>query len=207
MTSVKRIFCIGRNYVEHILEMGNAPDVPPVFFSKPATSINPTPSIPSVYNGEPVDFETELIIYIGKTGSPQTNEEALALIDGISIGLDLTLRATQSYLVQNGMPWEVCKGFDRSAYFTAKVPFDPVKDDLSKLTFSCEINGELRQQGDTSLLIYPILRILCELAKYWELRPGDAIYTGSPKGIGKLYSGDKVRLTDHRGTTFDIVVE
>lgn len=203
--TAQRVFCIGRNYVEHIAELGNERPEQPVIFTKPATSLHPVsePVIPLPRCGELPHYETEITVLVGKKGVPRTAEEAVSFIAGIGAGLDLTLRETQEKLLAHGLPWEICKGFDHSAPIGDFAPFSGTAETLAKLRFTGEINGELRQQGDSAKMIYSIPELLLAVARYWELLPGDVLFTGTPKGVGALAPGDRLRITDPAGRAFE----
>lgn len=204
----QRVFCIGRNYVEHIEELGNDRPESPVIFSKPATSLVPAGStIRFPRCGETPHFETELVVLIGKKGVPENFEDAASFVSGLAVGYDLTLRETQNKLLDKALPWEICKGFDDSAPIGKFVPFSGSAADLSKIEFSGSINGKLRQSGNTAKMIFPIPELLLAISKYWELLPGDLIYTGTPPGVGVLSAGDTLSATDHAGNTFEWVLE
>jgi 2-keto-4-pentenoate hydratase/2-oxohepta-3-ene-1,7-dioic acid hydratase in catechol pathway len=198
-----RVFCIGRNYVEHIEELGNERPESPVIFSKPPTSlVAPGEAIRFPRCGETPHFETELVVLIGKKGVPKNREDAASFVAGLTVGYDLTLRETQNRLIEKSLPWDICKGFDDSAPVGEFTRFDGTADDLAKLTFSGSINGVLRQSGNTAKMIFPIPELLIAISRYWELVPGDLIYTGTPPGVGKLTPGAILEATDHTGRSF-----
>jgi 2-keto-4-pentenoate hydratase/2-oxohepta-3-ene-1,7-dioic acid hydratase in catechol pathway len=200
----QRVFCIGRNYVEHIEELGNERPESPVIFSKPPTSLvaaGKTIRFPRC--GETPHFETELVVLIGKAGVPESFEDAATFVGALAVGYDLTLRETQNNLIAKALPWEVCKGFDDSAPIGEFAEFTGTAADLAKIEFSGSINGVVRQNGNTAKMIFPIPELIESIAKYWELQPGDLIYTGTPPGVGKLSAGDTLSATDHTGRTFE----
>ena len=200
----QRVFCIGRNYVEHIEELGNDRPESPVIFSKPPTSLVPAgQDIRFPRCGETPHFETELVVLIGQKGVPANSEEAAKFVSALAVGYDLTLRETQNKLLAKALPWDICKGFDDSAPIGNFTEFSGTADDLAKLTFSGSINGQLRQSGCTAKMIFPIPELILAIAKYWELHPGDIIYTGTPPGVGSLAKGDKLSATDHCGNSFE----
>lgn len=203
----ERIFCIGRNYVDHVQELNNAIPTRPVIFMKPASSLvpaNQTLTFPT--HGQELHQEAEVVVLVGKSGRPQTPAEALAYIAGLSLGLDLTLRDVQNELKNKGLPWELAKAFDGSAPIGEQfVPYTS-EIDLEKLTFTCHFNGELRQQGDTSYMMFPIAQQLVAIAQAWELRPGDLIYTGTPAGVGVIRPGDMIVLASPQLGSFQWVM-
>ncbi|HVC37862.1 MAG TPA: fumarylacetoacetate hydrolase family protein [Gammaproteobacteria bacterium] len=189
-----RIFCIGRNYAEHVKEMGNALPENPVIFMKPGTSL--------VAVGEPlklpkgqgsVHHEMELVIAIGKQGADIPVETALEYVSGVTLGIDLTLRDLQSKLKQAGAPWELSKSFDGSAAI-GKIKAWPVQSDIQNIDMRCTVNGEQRQQGNTRDMLFPVEKIIAFLSRHWRLLPGDLIYTGTPSGVGSLAAGDRIEI-------------
>ncbi len=197
--TAQRIFCIGRNYVEHVRELGSE-EGDPVIFMKPATSLvtTDTPELPIPADGD-LDYETELVVEICKAGKALTVADAPAFVGALGVGFDLTHRLLQKHLLSHNQPWERCKAFDKSAPLGELTPFDPAEDDLKHLRFSGYVNGELRQTGDTAQMIFPIDRLIVEISRDWQLLPGDLIFTGTPKGIGRLRDGDLLSGIDHRG--------
>lgn len=196
MDSVNRIFCIGKNYAEHVAELahlGYAPDGDCVIFMKPVSA--------RVAEGEPiilpqglgsVHFETELVVQLTGGGRDIGIDEALDCVAGLTLGLDLTLRDLQTELKNKGKPWELAKSFDGAAPLGDFRPF--LNQDLQDIEFTCHINGELRQHGKTAEMLYPVAQQIHILSKTWSLEPGDIIYTGTPKGVGPLLAGDEVVL-------------
>ena len=168
-----KIVCVGRNYVEHIKELGNEIPDNMVIFSKPATSV--TDTLVSVHCGEPLHYEGEIsFLYHNGTFS-------LA-----AFGLDLTKRGLQSRLKEKGLPWERAKAFDGAALFS---PFVPLKGDFSKLSLKLEINGATVQSAPTGLMMYKPLDILKEISSFMTLREGDIVMTGTPAGVGTVEEG------------------
>ena len=201
--TAQRIFCIGRNYVAHIEELNNDMPDSPIVFMKPATSLvspgEKTVSYPAFCND--LHFETELVVLIGKEGIPADEEDVKNFIAGLAVGLDLTMRDVQNDLIANSLSWEKCKAFDQSAPIGEFSPFDS-SCDLKNIEFSGSVNGELRQSGNSALMIFPITRLIKELSKYWKLLPGDLIYTGTPAGVGPLHRGDTIEISDPQGKSY-----
>lgn len=193
--SVGKILCIGRNYAEHIRELGNETPDAPVIFMKPATAI--------IGEGEAIiippysrdcHHEAELALLIGKTGRNITEEDALAHVAGYGVAIDLTLRDVQAELKKKGLPWEIAKGFDTScplSDFTAA----GMVENPQELTVKLTVNEEMRQDGNTSLMIHPVTRIISYMSGIFTLEEGDVILTGTPAGVGPLRSGDTVRAS------------
>jgi 2-keto-4-pentenoate hydratase/2-oxohepta-3-ene-1,7-dioic acid hydratase in catechol pathway len=191
--NVNRIFCIGRNYVEHVIELGNALDGDLVVFMKPTSAIVPegTP-VRLPRNRGAVHHEAELVVMLTGGGADIPIEDALDCIAGFTLGLDLTLRELQVTLKQKGNPWELAKGFDASAPLGDFKPY--LEQDLQALEFTCRVNDQVRQHGKTSDMLYTVARQISLLSQTWALEPGDVIFTGTPKGVGPLVPGDVVRL-------------
>ena len=189
---IKRIFCIGRNYAEHVKELANEiPDTPAVFMKSPLSIVRPGEPVHVPAHGSGFQHEVEIVVKIGKEGRAGNVAEALSFVGGLSLGLDLTLRGTQNELKKRGLPWEKSKAFEQSAPLGEFVPCtgDMKLDDIS---FGCRVNGEMRQQGNTSDMLFGIPELIVELGKVWLLRPGDCIYTGTPSGVGPLKAGDTI---------------
>ncbi len=196
MNRINRIFCIGKNYADHVAELahlGHAADGECVVFMKPASAV--------VAEGDPIilpkgrgsiHHEAELVVQLTGGGSDVAVEEALENVAGITLGLDLTLRELQTTLKNKGKPWELAKSFDCSAPLGEFQPW--LEQDLQALEFTCHVNGELRQHGKTSEMLYSVARQISILSQTWALLPGDLIYTGTPKGVGPLVAGDVVVL-------------
>jgi len=191
---VANIFCIGRNYTEHIRELGNTPAEAPVVFFKPTSALLLSPgSIRLPAFSHDVHYETELVVRIAHDASDIDEAKALDLIDSYALGLDLTARDLQTQAKQQGFPWATAKGFRGSACLSA---FRPARDlpDPTRIRFSMHCNGELRQQGDTAQMIYPIATQIAYLSQVFGLSAGDLIYTGTPAGVGPLKGGDQLIL-------------
>lgn len=187
----QRVFCIGRNYAAHAAELGNPlPDAPVVFMKPPSALIPPDSIVPLPRTGGNLHFETELVLLIGRSGYCNHESEAPSFISGLGLGFDLTLRELQEKLKSKQLPWERAKSFDFSAPVSRFVEFAPARHPLTALTFEGLINGQVRQSGDTALLLYTIPRLLVEISAGWKLCPGDLIFTGTPAGVGVLEPGD-----------------
>ena len=192
----ERLFCIGKNYAEHVKELGGtAVPEEPVVFMKPATClVPPGESIPVPTHGSILHHEVEVVVLIGRAGRAIAEADAPSHIAGMALGLDLTLRDVQSKLRKQGYPWELAKAFDYSAPLGPLVPFEQ-KIALDTIAFECRVNGELRQSGNTGEMIFSIPRLIHYLSGVWELREGDLIFTGTPSGVGPLKAGDTVEIT------------
>lgn len=187
------IFCIGRNYTAHVAELGNTPAETPVIFCKPMTALNTSGFIDLPTFSEEVHYETELLVLLGKGGKDISREDARAHIDGFGVGLDLTARDIQKKLQAKGLPWELAKGFDGAACVSDFVPashFPHLEDIRFRMTF----NGQLRQSGQTAMMRFAIDEQIAFLSRHFTLRAGDMLFTGTPEGVGRLQSGDRLSL-------------
>lgn len=186
-----KILAVGRNYLEHIKELGNQTPEQPVIFSKPETALlknNEPFYLPDFSND--IHHELEIIVKISKTGKNIEEKFAHKYYEEIGIGIDFTARDIQSYLKSKGLPWDLAKGFNDSApisNFVSKHNFD-----LNNLNFSLEINGETRQSGNTSMMIHSIDSLIAFVSKYFTLKTGDIIFTGTPAGVGAVKINDRL---------------
>ena len=206
--NVARVFCIGRNYVEHVRELSNVLPTKPVVFIKPASClVGPGEKIHFPKHGNELHHEVEIVVKVGREGRAQTEEEALSFISALTVGLDLTLRDVQGELKKKGLPWEIAKAFEQSAPVGDFIPYDESLD-LKDVSFGCRVNGIERQRGNTGKMIFSIERLLVELSRIWLLRPGDLIYTGTPSGVGPLTIGDTIEIySDPTGSFSWSIVE
>jgi len=190
---VHRIYCVGRNYADHVREMGGNPDrEPPIFFAKPADAVVPNNArIPYPSRTKNFHHEIELVIAIGKGGRDIAVAQALEHVFGYAVGNDLTRRDLQSEAKDNGRPWDTSKGFDRSAVLSAITPAAQ-SGHLHSGRIWLKVNGQMRQQADLSELIWSVPEVIAELSTFFELQPGDLIYTGTPAGVGALKKGDRI---------------
>ena len=190
---VRRIFCVGQNYAAHTREMGGDPDrQQPFFFTKPADTVvasGTTLAFPSRTND--LHHEVELVLALGSGGSNIAVADAEASIFGHAVGLDLTRRDLQAEAKAAGRPWDMAKGFDHSAPIGLLRLGPPPAAGAIALT----VNGEARQSGDLSQMIWTVAEIIAALSTYVELKPGDLIFTGTPSGVGPINRGDTVSGT------------
>ena len=184
-----KIICIGRNYAEHSKELGNEIPENPVIFMKPDTAILKKGSdfyIPEF--SDDVHYELEVVLKISKGGKYIQEDKASNHFDEIGLGIDFTARDVQSKLKEKGLPWELAKGFDGSAVvseFYKKSDFD-----MRNLSFSLMKNKEKVQDGNTSMMIFSPEKIIAFVSQYFTLKTGDLIFTGTPKGVGKVEEND-----------------
>lgn len=192
---VHRIYCIGRNYAEHAKEMGSdaVSRANPVFFMKPADAIMPGGGdVPYPSVTHELHHEVEMIVALSKGGRDIDPSQALDCVFGYGVGLDLTRRDLQTAMKAKGLPWDVAKGFDRSAPVSALRAVSEIGHP-THAKLSLEVNGEPRQATDITDMIFTVADIIAELSKLFELKPGDLIFTGTPAGVGPLLRGDQFR--------------
>ncbi|MCK6432614.1 MAG: fumarylacetoacetate hydrolase family protein [Burkholderiaceae bacterium] len=191
---VHRIYCVGRNYAEHAREMGHSDREPPFFFMKPADAVLPVARgqtgamvYPALTSN--LHHEVELVVAIGRGGRDIAVADAPGHVWGYAVGLDMTRRDLQGEMKKQGRPWCIGKAFEQSAPIG---PLHPVAGTgwLERGGITLAVNGELRQRGDLSELIWNVAEVIAELSRAWELQPGDLIYTGTPAGVGAVVRGD-----------------
>jgi 2-keto-4-pentenoate hydratase/2-oxohepta-3-ene-1,7-dioic acid hydratase in catechol pathway len=186
-----RIFAVGRNYAEHIKELNNERPEEPVIFTKPDTALlrNGSPFYYPDFSKD-IHHEVELVLRVSKEGKNIQEKFAAKYFDAIGIGIDFTARDLQQKAKEKGLPWDIAKGFNGSAPISEK--FIPVAEfkNLKDINFSLSINGGIRQQGNTSLMIFSFEYVISYLSRFFTLRAGDLIFTGTPKGVGPVQAGD-----------------
>lgn len=189
---VRRVYCVGRNYLEHAREMGLGDRAPPFFFAKPADAVVPSgrviPYPPRTAN---LHHEIELVVALGRGGRDIGLDHALEFVFGYAVGNDLTRRDLQSEAREKGHPWDLSKGCDQSAPVTAIVPVALCGHPNSGRIW-LEVNDVPRQHGDIADMIWSVPEIIAELSTYVALAAGDLIFTGTPAGVGALRPGDRV---------------
>jgi acylpyruvate hydrolase len=188
-----RIFAIGRNYAEHIKELNNERPDEPVIFTKPDTALAQK-NEPFYYPdfSSDVHHEIELVLRICKEGKNIEEQFAGKYFDAIGLGVDFTARDLQQKAKEKGLPWDIAKGFNGSAPISEK--FMPVQDfkDLKNINFSLSVDGTIRQQGNTSLMLFPFEYIISYLSRFFTLKTGDLIFTGTPKGVAAVKPGNRL---------------
>ncbi|MEO1468580.1 MAG: fumarylacetoacetate hydrolase family protein [Pseudomonadota bacterium] len=187
---VRRIYCIGRNFAAHAVEMGHDPDrEPPFFFQKNPDNMDFTGRFPYPPKSEDVHFEIELVVALGQGGTDIPLDTALDHVWGYGVGLDMTRRDLQGQAKKMGRPWEIGKAFEHSA---PMIPLRPVAEtghpDAGAVTL--RVNGELRQQGDLNQMIWKTPEMISYLSEHFTLAPGDLIMAGTPAGVGAIGRGD-----------------
>jgi 2-keto-4-pentenoate hydratase/2-oxohepta-3-ene-1,7-dioic acid hydratase in catechol pathway len=187
-----KIICVGRNYADHIAELNNERPSAPVIFLKPETA--------QIRQGEPffypdfsndIHHEVELVVKINRVGKNIEERFAHKYYDEIGVGIDFTARDLQSELKAKGLPWELAKAFNGSAPVSEFVPVSDFED-IQNLNFNLDINGETRQEGNSSMMLYRINYLISFVSRYFMLKKGDQIFTGTPKGVGPVKIGDKL---------------
>lgn len=190
---IRRIYCVGRNYLDHIRETAGADErEPPFFFQKPADAIVqnggdfPYPSV-----SEKVHHEIELTVAINKGGANISIDDALSHVYGYGVGIDMTRRDLQGIAKDMRRPWEAGKAFDHAAPCSAIVPASDI-DHPDKGRIWLAVNGDVKQDGDLAQQIWSVPEAIAHLSKLFELMPGDLIMTGTPAGVGSVLAGDKI---------------
>ncbi len=191
--AVSRIFCVGRNYAAHALEMGGNPDrEPPFYFSKPASALVPSGStVPYPPSTKNYHFEMELVVAIGAPVFKVAAADAQAAVWAYAAGLDMTRRDLQAEAKSMGRPWDTAKGFEQSALITELVPVSEIGP-LNQGAITLAVNGVEKQRGDLSDQIWNVAEVISNLSHYYHLEPGDLIYTGTPEGVGAVKPGDVI---------------
>ena len=190
---IGKILCIGRNYVDHIKELGNETPSAPVVFMKPATAvISDGEQIRIPTYSQECHYEAELAVLIGSDGKDIPEAEALNYVAGYGVAIDMTLRDVQDNLKKKGLPWEIAKGFDTACPLSDFAPAATVTNPQD-LTIRLAINGVERQHGSTGLMINRVSQIISYLSTVYTLEEGDIILTGTPAGVGRVVSGDRLQ--------------
>jgi len=190
---VRRVYCVGRNYAEHAIEMGHDPNrEPPFFFQKNPDALVTTGEFPYPPKTSDVHHEIELVVALGKGGSNIATERALDHVWGYAVGLDMTRRDLQGEAKKMGRPWEVGKSFEASAPCGPLVPASRIGHPARGAVW-LDVNGRRRQTGDLSQLIWNIPETITYLSGLFTLAPGDLIMTGTPAGVGAVQKGDVLR--------------
>lgn len=191
---VGRIFCVGRNYAAHAREMGANPErEPPFFFTKAADCVisGTECTLPYPPRTQNLHYEVEVVLGLGSGGRNVSPEQALELVFGAAIGIDFTRRDLQGVAKKAGKPWDMGKSFDGAAVVgeMRRVDADTLPQSGS---LALEVNGEQRQRGDISDMIWSMAEIISELSHYGALKAGDLIFTGTPEGVGPVSVGDQL---------------
>ena len=190
MFPVRRIYCIGRNFADHAIEMGHDPNrEPPFFFQKNPDNADTTGTFPYPAKSENVHFEIELVVALKRGGTNISTSNALDCVFGYGVGLDMTRRDLQGEMKTAGRPWEIGKAFEHSAPMTPIVPVaETGHPDSGKIEL--QVNGEQRQSGDLNQMIWKVPEMISYLSEYYEIAAGDLIMAGTPAGVGAIKRGD-----------------
>jgi acylpyruvate hydrolase len=202
-----KILCIGRNYEEHAKELKNPLPPEPVVFSKPDSAIlrNNAPFyLPSFANE--FHHEVELVVKINRLGKNIDERFANRYYNEIGLGIDFTARDLQDELRQKGLPWEKCKAFDGSAVISEFVSKERFAD-INNINFSLLVNGQVRQKGKSRDMIFNVDQIIAHVSKYFTLKIGDLIFTGTPAGVGAVAIGDRLQGFIEKECFFDFLVK
>lgn len=201
-----KIMCIGRNYADHISELNNERPSEPVIFMKPDTAIlkDNEPFYHPDFSND-IHHEVEIVLKINKVGKNIDAKFAHKYYEEIGLGIDFTARDLQSKLKEKGLPWEKAKAFNGSAPISNFIPKTQFTD-LAKINFHLDINGKTVQEGNTEMMLWNFDEIIAEISKYFTLKTGDLIFTGTPAGVGKVVIGDKLTafLEDKELLSFEI---
>ena len=185
-----KIICVGRNYVDHIKELDNKRPDSPVIFLKPETSIIHKKQpffIPNYSNN--IQFEVEIIVQISRLGRSISPQFSHKYYNEIGLGIDFTARDIQNDLKNKGLPWEISKAFDGSALIGKWINKNEIND-LNNINFNLKKNKKIVQEGNSSKMLWNIDELISEISKYFTLKIGDIIFTGTPSGVGKVYEND-----------------
>ncbi|MFA6181877.1 MAG: fumarylacetoacetate hydrolase family protein [Acidithiobacillus sp.] len=193
---VRRIFCVGQNYADHVREMGAAPDTEPFFFMKPASAILQNNSVlpypPGTTDLQP---EVELVVALHKGGKNIPMDKVdYDYVFGYAVGLDMTRRDLQRAAREKGQPWDMAKAFDHSAPCTAITP-EFYSGTIARGKIELKVNGQIRQSADVGDMLWKIPQVVHFLSSQVELFPGDLIFTGTPAGVGPVVKGDVIEAT------------
>jgi len=191
---VTTVYCLGRNYADHAREMGAEVPAEPVIFIKPATAVveGEKPITLPDFSNE-IHYEIELVVLVDSTPKNISADDADQYIIGYGVGLDLTARDIQSAAKKKGLPWTIAKGFDNSAPVSVFKKTENVQIN-STTTLRLTINDQVKQQENTGSMLLPVPAIISHLSKYFTLKRGDLIFTGTPEGVGPLQPGDSVKV-------------
>ena len=204
---LRRVFCVGRNYAAHAREMGADPNrEPPFFFTKPADAVVPASgTLPYPSSTRELHHEVELVVALKGGGTDIDPAQAMDLVWGYGVGLDLTRRDLQAVARKDGRPWDMAKGFDASAPCSPLVPAERTGHPQAARIW-LEVNGQLKQEGNLNEMIWPVPDVIAALSRLVALAPGDLIFTGTPAGVAALNPGDRVRGGVYGVTTFELTI-
>lgn len=192
---VRRVYCIGRNYAAHAIEMGHDPDRdPPFFFQKNPNNLDPSGEFPYPKKSSDVHHEMEMAVFLKDGGTNISTDDALAHVFGYALCLDMTQRDLQGVAKKMGRPWEIGKAFERSGPVGPIHPVSEVGHPTSG-RIALEVNGEIKQEGDLNQMIWKVPEMISYLSEHFELAPGDVIMSGTPSGVGPVTKGDELKMS------------
>tara|TARA_B100001559_G_scaffold138534_1_gene116396 strand:+ start:22 stop:708 length:687 start_codon:yes stop_codon:yes gene_type:complete len=187
---VRRIYCIGRNYADHAIEMGHDPEKePPFFFQKNAENIDSSGEFPYPPETNDVHFEVEMIVALKSGGANIEIADAMQLVFGYGVGLDMTRRDLQGEMKKLGRPWEIGKAFERSAPMGPLVSINETGQ-LDSGVISLSVDGTVRQNGDLNQMIWKVPEQIAYLSRFYDIAAGDLIMSGTPAGVGSIHKGE-----------------
>lgn len=196
--AVGKIVCLARNYAEHAREMkGEVPESPVLFLKPPTALVAPGATLHLPDFSSEIHHEVELVVVIGRKAQRVSTTEAMGFVLGYGVGLDLTARDLQKRAKERGEPWSAAKGFDGSAPVSEIAPADEVGDP-GDLAIELRVNGELRQSGRTSQMVFKTANIIAFVSTIFTLEPGDLLFTGTPSGVGPVRLGDVLEASIER---------
>jgi len=204
---VRRIYCIGRNYADHAIEMGHDPNKePPFFFQKNAQNVDTSGTFPYPPQTSDVHHEMELVVALKSGGADISLENALEHVYGYGLGLDMTRRDLQGEAKKLGRPWEVGKSFEKSAPMSELVLASETGH-LDQGRICLKVNGEIKQDGDLNQMIWKVPEMIAYLSRFYDIAGGDLIMSGTPAGVGPIQRGDKMECEiEHLGTmTIEVI--
>ena len=188
---VRRVYCIGRNYADHVIEMGNDTSESPIFFQKNTSNVDTSGKFPYPPQSNDVHHELELVVALKSGGSNILEANAYSHIYGFAVGLDMTRRDLQAVAKKEGKPWEVGKAFEHSAPMGTLTKIEECGNmDTGKITLT--VNGIVKQDGNLNQIIWKIPRMIAYLSTFYDINAGDIIMTGTPAGVGPVVKGDKL---------------
>ena len=188
---VRRVYCIGRNYADHVIEMGNDTKESPIFFQKNTSNVDTSGKFPYPSQSKDVHHELELVMALKSGGSNILEANAYSHIYGFAVGLDMTRRDLQAVAKKDGKPWEVGKAFEHSAPMGTLTKIEECGNmDNGKITLT--VNGTVKQDGNLNQIIWKIPRMIAYLSTFYDINAGDIIMTGTPAGVGPVVKGDKL---------------
>tara|TARA_B100000768_G_C11148731_1_gene319346 strand:- start:79 stop:762 length:684 start_codon:yes stop_codon:yes gene_type:complete len=202
---VRRIYCIGRNYADHVVEMGNDPKESPIFFQKNTNNVDTSGKFPYPSQSKDVHHELELVIALKSGGSNILEANAYSLIYGFAVGLDMTRRDLQTAAKKDGKPWEIGKAFEHSAPMGTLTKIEECGNmDNGKIALT--INGVVKQEGNLNQIIWKIPRMIAHLSTFYDIDAGDIIMTGTPAGVGPVEIGDRLVGNIEKLNSLEVVV-